>query len=104
MEQNMGQMRNVYLEQKILSASPDQLILYMYDAAVKGCKQKSRKRASRALIELINALNFEEREMAQQFFRLYRYCLDRVNMGKFDQAEEIISGLREAWYEKINQY
>ena len=37
--------------------------------------------------------------MALPLFDLYKYCLNNVNSDNFDDAQEILEGLREAWYE-----
>jgi flagellin-specific chaperone FliS len=37
--------------------------------------------------------------MALPLFDLYKYCLNNVNSKKFEEAQEILEGLREAWYE-----
>ena len=90
---------NPYLKQKILSASPEQLICYIYDAGIVACKKKDTTKASQAIRELINALNFDYKEMALPLFDLYKYCLNNINSDNFEHAQEILEGLREAWYE-----
>ena len=90
---------NPYLKQKIMSASPEQLVCYIYDAGITACKKKDTTKAGQAIRELINALNFDYKEMALPLFDLYKYCLNNVNSDNFEHAQEILEGLREAWYE-----
>ena len=47
---------NPYLTQKIMSASPEQLVCYIYDAGIVACKKKDTTKAGQAIRELINAL------------------------------------------------
>ena len=86
-----------YLEQELAGMSPVQLLIKVYDVAIASCAQKDRERLSRALVQLIGALNFEHHEMALGAFRLYNYCLRQAKMGRFDAAKPILVGLRDAW-------
>ena len=95
----MNKGNNPYLKQKILSASPEQLVCYIYDAGIIACKQKNSGKAGRAIRELINALNFEYKELAVPLFDLYRYCLNMITAEKFKDAQEILEGLRQAWFD-----
>ena len=83
---------------KIMSASPKQLICYIYDAGIIACKKKDVTKAGHAIKELINALNFDYKEIALPLFDLYKYCLKNINSENFDEAEEILQGLRNTWY------
>ncbi|SVD41376.1 uncharacterized protein METZ01_LOCUS394230, partial [marine metagenome] len=40
--------QDIYLEQKVLSASPEQLISYIYDAAIAGCIKRDFQKTSSA--------------------------------------------------------
>ena len=95
----MNKGNNPYLQQKILSASPEQLVCYIYDAGITACKQKNAGKAGQAVRELINALNFNYKEMAVPLFDLYKYCLNMITAEKFKDAQEILEGLREAWFD-----
>ena len=98
-KEDMNNTMNPYLKQKIMSASPEQLICYIYDASITACKKKDTNKAGQAIRELINALNFDYKEMALPLFDLYKYCLNNINSNNFEQAIEILEGLRDAWYE-----
>ena len=82
-----------------MSASPEQLVCYIYDAGIVACKKKDTTKAGQAIRELINALNFDYKEMAVPLFDLYKYCLNNINSDKFEDAQEILEGLRDAWFE-----
>ncbi|HEX9653801.1 MAG TPA: flagellar export chaperone FliS [bacterium] len=89
--------KNSYLAQQIQLASPEKLILMMYDLGLKSCRTKDRGKASKVLVELISALNFDYKDASVRFFELYRYALDRVQSGKFEEAGTVLQGLRDAW-------
>jgi len=86
-----------YLEQELAGMSPVQLLIKVYDVAIASCTRKDRQRLSKALVQLIGALNFEHHEMALGAFRLYNYCLHQAKAGRFDAAKPILVGLRDAW-------
>ncbi len=88
---------NPYLVQQINTASPEKLILMLYDFGVKSCRNRDREAAAKTLTELIAALNFDYREMAVPLFELYRFALDQVHQHQFEQPLFILSELREAW-------
>jgi len=88
-----------YVEQELAGLSPVQLLIKVYDVAIASCAQKDSQRLSRALVQLIAALNFEHQEMALGAFRLYNYCLRQAKIGRFDAAKPILVGLRDAWVE-----
>ena len=94
--------RNPYLKQKVLSASPEQLISYIYDAIIAACHRKDQERALRGLMGLVNSLNFDYKEIAVPMYQLYRYCLDRIRKREYDEVEELISGLKSAWAEAMS--
>ncbi len=86
-----------YLSQKILTASPEQLISYIFDVGIASCARKDREKACKAVQELIHALNFDYREMATNFFQMYRYILNTIQKGNFDEAYELLNDLKKTW-------
>lgn len=88
---------NPYLVQKIMSASPDQLIAYVYDAGVTACHNKDRMKAGKAVRVLINSLNFDYKETSLTFFNVYRHVNSLISKGKFDEAKDIFSDLKKTW-------
>ena len=98
---NQKQYENAYLTQKILTASPEQLIAYLFDAALAACVKQDRRQATKAIQELINALNFDYQDFAAGLFQLYRYSLNKIQKGEFQQAQEILSELKGTWVEAM---
>jgi len=85
------------LKQKIFSASSEQLVSYIYDAIIAACHRKDQGRALRGLMGLVNALNFDYKDIAVPLFQLYQYCLERARKRKFDEVKGLIGGLKAAW-------
>lgn len=88
---------NPYLVQKVLSASPEELILYIYDAAIAACANTNQTKAAEAIQELINALNFEKRNVANTFYQMYQHILHLIHNNKFERARELIKEIRDTW-------
>lgn len=96
--------KDPYLTQKIMSAKPEQLISYIYDAVISASYQKDQERVLRGLMMLVNALNFDYQEVAMPLFKLYQYCLERARRSDYSEVEELMVGVRSAWVEtmKVN--
>ena len=106
MQMNGNQMaradKDPYLKQKIMSASPVQLVAYMYDAILAACKSSNFDRAERGLLGLIEALNFRHEEISLPMFQVYQYCLDQVRKENYAEVESLIGGFKAAWSEAMN--
>ena len=89
--------KNPYLLQQVNTASPEKLISLLYDIGSKSCRAKDRQKAAKVLVELIAALNFDHKEIATGFFDLYRYALDEVHKGGFENALMVFEGLNDVW-------
>lgn len=102
------QYQDKYLEQKILSASPKQLIAYIYDAAIASCTKRDIERATAAIGILINSLNFDENEkvedMSSKFHVYYDHILYLVREKRFDEARDNLKEVRDAWVKAMNVY
>ncbi len=92
-----------YQENEVLSASPEKLILMLYDQAILGCKRQDAEKASRAVAELINSLNFKYEEISTGLFRLYDYILREIKMQKYKDALYLLTDLRQTWDVAIQQ-
>lgn len=86
-----------YLEDQLNGLGPVELLLKVYDVAIAACRQGDSERVSRAMVELIGALNFDHREVAVGLFRMYNYCLTHAKRGRFDVVEPVLIELRETW-------
>jgi len=98
----LPQAGKAYLEKQLAGMSPAELLLKVYDVAIVSCRQGDSQRLSRALVELISALNFEQRETAVGLFRMYNYCLTNAKKGRFDLVEPILQDLRDTWTQVAN--
>jgi flagellar protein FliS len=89
---------NEYQRQEILSASPLQLVVKLYDVAIASCFQNDRIKLRKALVELISSLNLEDGgDFTSRMYRLYEFCMDQSVSGDLDDIREILIELREAW-------
>jgi len=102
------QYQDQYLEQKILSASPKQLIAYIYDAAISSCTKHDIEKTTAAIGILINSLNFDDnedvQEMSVKFTEYYEYILYLVRKKRFDEARDNLKEIRDAWVKGMRVY
>jgi flagellin-specific chaperone FliS len=89
------------IESQLLEVSPTQLILLLYEVALAACEGEDGELATRTLLELIGALNFEASEIALNLLRLYDYALRMVDQGDFKEAAVILRGLKDAWEQAL---
>ena len=94
--------KDPYLKQKIMSAKPEQLISYMYDAILAACRNEDSERAERGLAGLIDSLVFDQEEVSLPMFQVYQYCLDQIRKGNFTEVAKLIGGMKSAWSEAMN--
>ena len=90
-----------YTMQKVMSASPAEVISYIYDAAIAACVRKERDKVLRAISELTLALNFDYKEQASAFYRVYRHISSLAAAGDFDGARSILTDIRQAWNQAV---
>jgi len=88
-----------YKKSEIMGLTPAQMILKLYDYIIVNCKRRSLDKVNAGLTQLIAALNFDYREIALGFFRLYRYCQDQARKENFEEVERIVAELRTTWAE-----
>lgn len=87
-----------YRINQVNNASPLDLLLMAYDAALVGCAQHSLERTANALTVLRNALDYNyDAKIAMGFYQLYQYCAELTRQGEFDQAATILRELRDSW-------
>ena len=91
-----------YQRQAILSSSPEQLVLKLYDFGVQACLRGDRAKLRMVLVELVSSLNFEKGgELASRLYTLYEYCLAQSAEGDLSAVGDLLSGLREAWRDGV---
>ncbi len=86
-----------YQNNHILSMSPTQLILKVYDIAIVSIKKRDAIRANRAIQELINSLDFEYGDIPKGLYRLYQFCQHSLRQKNFEDSLPILEELRETW-------
>ncbi|HOP49094.1 MAG TPA: flagellar protein FliS [Ignavibacteriales bacterium] len=97
---------NRYLENEILDAPQEVLILKVYDFAIANAKQKNIEKTNKAIQVLIDSLNFKDEEatqMSMDLFNLYRFCQDQTRKRNFDLVEKMLSELRNTWEQVFKQ-
>ncbi len=88
---------NPYLVQKISTASPEELVSYLYDIAITACVQKDKARALEAIQALIDALDFSHRPTATTFYQVYRHLSDLIAREEFSTAQDNLREIKQAW-------
>ncbi|MFZ1289107.1 MAG: flagellar export chaperone FliS [Melioribacteraceae bacterium] len=97
---NSNNRANAYLVNEILNASPQKLLLKVYDFAITQCKNENLEKTNRALAELINALRFDNTEaieISMGLKKLYEFCQDQMRKKNYDIVLRILTELRETW-------
>jgi len=94
---NQKNSRDLYLMQKIMSASSEQLISYVYDVAITACNKKDKIKAQVAVRELIKALNFDYKEISVVFYQVYQYINHLISIEKFEQSKQALVDLKKTW-------
>jgi flagellin-specific chaperone FliS len=88
---------STYVTTQAQALSQQQMLLQLYDFAVAGCVAKDARKATAAIVELIAALNFDYEEIASGLYRLYDYALREIRAKRFESAQTVLTGLRDAW-------
>lgn len=95
-----SQRMNQYVINDILNASPEELIMKVYDFAILNCNKKNMLKTNEALQVLINALNFDNpaaREISIGLFRIYQYLQDQMRKSNYDVVSKSLIELKECW-------
>ncbi|MEM1096408.1 MAG: flagellar export chaperone FliS [Bacteroidota bacterium] len=101
---NRAAKRLQYQRQAIATASPQQLIVKVYDIAVSACHRGDLPKLRACLVELISSLNFEAGgEVAERLYALYEFCLNQAVEGETEVVCELLEPLRDAWREVAYQ-
>ncbi len=119
---------NQYLKTKVMTASPEELQLMLYDGAIRFCEQARElnangdlekrftliSKAEKIIMELMNSMKDEYApEICSRMRSLYLFCYERLidaNLQRetrpLDEALKIIRHIRETWVllmEKIKE-
>lgn len=90
-----------YQQQQIMSASPLQLVVKLYDLLLQATYRKDQQRVKEVLSTLTESLNFDY-DPADELFQLYQYCQDLAREEKYEEIREILEPLRDAWEQAAN--
>lgn len=116
---------NAYRSTAVTTASKEQVLIMLYEGAIKHLKKASESCQSKDMAakgvavgkahdiinELSNSLDFKVGgDIAQNLERLYSFMIDLVVQGnmnndpaKFDQARKLLENLLEGWKGAIDQ-
>ncbi|MCK9210232.1 MAG: flagellar protein FliS [Ignavibacteriaceae bacterium] len=103
---NNSNRMNQYLVKEILEATPQQLLIKVYDFAIVNCNKHNMVKTNNAIQELINSLNFETesvREISTGLLRLYLFCQEQMRLQKYDTVNTILVELRSTWVEAFRK-
>ena len=91
-----------YQHQDVTSASPERLIVKLYDLGIAACYRGDQEQTRAVIIELMSSLNHEQGgDLAARLYALYVYCLDECTRGDLHTVADLFGGLREAWQEGV---
>jgi len=96
---------NAYLVNEILDASPTKLFIKIYDFAIAQCKNKNLEKTNKALMELSNALRFDNEEVSEISMglkKLYVFCQDQMRLKNYDIVLKILTDLRDTWIKALS--
>ncbi len=95
-----------YLMKEILEATPQMLILKIYDFAILNCQKRDTVKTNNAIQELINSLRFDDekaKEISIGLLRLYQFCQDQMRKGNTEIVKRILTELRDTWREAFSK-
>lgn len=102
---NLKTVTQTYRMNQIAGASPLDLLIMAYDAALASCGQSDLVRLTKAIGVLRDALDYSyDADIALGFFRLYQYVGDLGRQGNFDEAASLLRELRDAWVQIREQH
>ncbi|MDP3682599.1 MAG: flagellar protein FliS [Ignavibacteria bacterium] len=97
---------NQYLVKEIMEATPQQLLIKVYDFAIANCNKHNMIKTNNAIQELINSLNFDTepvKDISTGLLRLYLYCQDQMRKKNYEIVSTILVDLRATWLEAFSK-
>jgi flagellar protein FliS len=109
-----------YRQSAVLSASPGELVVMLYDAARRFLRQASvamsegeverahnaLRRAELIVAQLDGTLDLEQGQISERLHSIYQFCLAHLTRGRMGQdtrmleeVSNLLGELREAWTE-----
>ena len=96
--------RKTYQQQSVKTATPEKLILELYNLGVRACREDDRDKVRSVLVELLGSLDHDRGgEIADRLQAIYEYCLNESATGDLSDVQDILEGLRDAWKEGVIQ-
>ncbi len=107
-----------YRRGEVLAATPEQLVVLLYDGARRFLRQSAMamrdgqvershnalRHAERIVRYLDATLDFDQGELPQRLHAIYQFCLAHLNAARLEQdaisveeVSELLGELREAW-------
>lgn len=91
---------SVYRERQVMTASPIERIVIVYDVVLTACGVQDMERALRGLSLLRGALDWEAApEIAPRLQAIYEYCEECIRSGDYRVPRQLLRELRETWVE-----
>ena len=90
-----------YIEQGILTESPRQLVLTVYDFILSDARKGHAGKVRKWFQELLNRLDYGH-EQSWDLQALYETCLELVDEGQLDELCSVMRNVRAAWNEAFH--
>jgi flagellar protein FliS len=115
---NLTASPDAYRQSAVLSATPGQLIVMLYDGARRFLRQanvamrdgeierahNTLRRGELIIAHLDGTLDFEQGDLPQRLHAIYQFCLAHLNLArlsqdptKLEEVCDLLGELREAW-------
>lgn len=102
---NNNRKLNPYLVKEILEATPQKLILKLYDFAILSCQKGDMIKTNQAISELIRGLNFDDdrvKEISTGLLSLYQFAQEQMRQKNYGVVLKILTELRDTWKTVFN--
>jgi len=91
-----------YQRDALVGATPEKLVVKIYDIAIAACHAGDRARLRAALVQLVNGLDFERGgDLARRLHAIYVYGLTESALGDLAPIAEVLNELRSVWNEGV---
>jgi flagellar secretion chaperone FliS len=115
---NLAAPPQAYRQSAVLSATPGELVVMLYDGARKFLRQASiamrdgqverahntLRRAELIIAHLDGMLDYDQGQLPERLHAIYQFCLAHLNAArlrqdasKLEEVSELLGELREAW-------
>ena len=117
---NLTASPEAYLQSAVLSATPGELIVMLYDGAKRFLRQatvamrageierahNTLRRGEMIIAHLDGTLDYDQGQLPERLHAIYQFCLTHLNGGrmaqdptKLEEVSHLLGELREAWAE-----